>query len=356
MADALSDSGISYSSSDKHYRNGLGAYIGVAVFFAAFLCGIALFASGCIKCPKRLMKSRGCRWFGWGELRHGQPARSCIGTALGDTALLCTRIITVLWALAIWAEALREYETDDDNRWRPITRHPIWTWFMYNTNWGYFTLMTYFTASIAYMVWYRFGAGRRTHERAEPNVVEYWLWVMFELASSAALSVAVLYWVFIIALGCAAKHEACGITVYSVHAHGVNNLWILVELSLNSMHFSPLHCVFPGLFICLWMVITAILYAATGIFVYDTQDAEKSGKLFAIGFYPLFLVFYLLFFWVWFGIDRATIHLYKSRLAYKEGAQETPSAKNVPLELEVDPKQRGSGGPMSIPNDTVPVV
>eukprot|EP00727_Mastigamoeba_balamuthi_P000012 m51a1_g10007 hypothetical protein (276) ;mRNA; r:592-2220 len=270
--DAKSSSSVSAdllasSESEPYGRAGVAAFVSLSALCVALVVVVGLFVCGlhAVRCHPRLLRARVCQAFRWRDLSFGRTSHCCLGSRRSDWVLFATRCSTLAWAAAVWAYSLWDYETAPGNRWQPITSHPVWTWFMFNTNWGYFLLVVYFTSAVLFTMWHRWhrkatlGAMHERYNLSRTVLpAELWIWVTFQMAATSCACVTALYWVFFVGLGCSRKSN-CRITAYSYHAHGIDVLWMALEMTLNSFSFSPMHCVFPTAFISLWIVLTGFV-------------------------------------------------------------------------------------------------
>lgn len=142
--------------------------------------------------------------------------------------------------------------------------------------------------------------------------IETYLWIMCETSTTAALVVAVMYWAFVVGMGCS-QDNSCDITFYSANAHGAIVALVLIEMIVDSFIWEPWHFVFPLAFIFAWELLSVCVYAATGVFIYSVQDPKLYGNVIAYGFYPIFAAVHILFFFVLLGINRLIRYLARKK-------------------------------------------
>lgn len=265
--------------------------------------------------------------------------------------------------------------------WDRVTTIPHWSWFVYNTNWSFMNFWMFFVVAtvitivdlvreskekeedeegqgnsvksiptavddvngsgVAAMTPTTRGKGesrrreRGTSEEEEAawrKRVEVWLWITLETTATAELSVAVLFWAFLVGMGCGPAHN-CELKWTTFFVHGINVVIAVCEMMLDGFEWKPMHFVFPGAFIALWEILTGGLFWATRIFVYDTvQNPNRAMAVVAIGFYPFFIVFFIVFFFVMFGIDRIMFRAFK-RKALAIEREESRDVETVPKEV-----------------------
>jgi hypothetical protein len=252
------------------------------------------------------------RLFGWDlvSMRGGRcPASSTspvFGGIAGIWALFAFRALAAAYLAAVLISAMvREMSALTTSEWSFMNPMMPAAYVFYNTDWAYVDTLVYFICSavVTGVDLHRARQGRGARDSASRRRVEIWLWIAAELSATAAISVAILFWVFVVGFGCS-RDGTCQIGFYSANAHGGIVAWILVEMALDSYEWVPMHFVFPLAFILSWEILAGCIYASAKTFVYAIQDPAQYGNFLAYAFYPFFAAAYVIVFFVLLGINR----------------------------------------------------
>jgi len=242
------------------------------------------------------------------------------------------RLLCTLYLLATEAGAL--YIQHGDTNFNGITGSPWYTFFIFNTNWSYTLLAIWFGMATVQSFRLVFKDDLYSTD-SKIGCWEYFLWGFYTLVWTAAWTVTLLYWIFVVGAGCALSNDGCNFTFYSFHGHGVNILLITIEMMLNVMPFFPKHVVFSAGYIIVYEIFSIIWWGATDHWVYDAQNPDKAalGLFMAITFYPVFILVYIGLFFAGYGIEIAMTKCCKTKGKYRKAYKDDgPHEDHVPMD------------------------
>ena len=95
-------------------------------------------------------------------------------------------------------------------------------------------------------------------------------WFLYIVGASMAMVVVVGYWGFVFDYNCVPSMTAnstvnCLVAdVYSIHLHAINGVLVILDLYLSRFPYQLFHTFYPSIFTILWVIFSAIYFAAGG--------------------------------------------------------------------------------------------
>jgi len=223
-----------------------------------------------------------------------------------------------VWALstyralvAMYVIAVAWYEWAIDEHWN------MGDYFHYFTNINYSLLIIYFT-TVALLVPVRrwiFKDPTYWEQDIVLNPVEKVIWFLLEIIAPAAFFLDIVYWVFLFS----------GTDLfYTITAHAMNSLFLIVELILDRSEFVWIHGSFVVVFGILYMFFMWIYYAAYGVWIYAFLDWYDTLA-------PVYYIFLPCFGLFLFVCSKGLI-LLRDKLAKRHGTYKKTSDDNVEME------------------------
>lgn len=175
-------------------------------------------------------------------------------------------------------------------------------WFIFLTNWGYFSVSSFLVLSSVVTLWYHCKEKHQDDvaiemrvptdpEREEngfhfpPRCHHKTLWVLYSIAANIGILITVLYW----SLLAGNTNYAGAELALDISTHVLNTLFVVVDLMLSSMPIRVLHMIYPMLFSFVYMIFSVIFWAAEGTnpinhkrYIYAVLDYSKNPG-FAVG-------------------------------------------------------------------------
>lgn len=105
------------------------------------------------------------------------------------------------------------------------------------------------------------------------------LWVIYNIASTAALLVTISFYTFFRGAG-----------AMSVFTHGVNSILVVIDTMLSSIPVRLFHVVYPALYFIVYLIFTLIYWAAGQPYIYPMTDYTGQPVFSAITVVCLFFI------------------------------------------------------------------
>ncbi|XP_061168113.1 protein rolling stone-like [Saccostrea echinata] len=149
-------------------------------------------------------------------------------------------------------------------------------WFIYLTDWCYFVLTVSTLVDAACVIYVYFC--RVDIKNGISNGMTWYLktnWVIFNFANSAAIVVTLMYWGLVYSGG--------SVTVIDTLTHGVNAVYVLVNVSVSAIPIRIYHFFHGVVFGVTYVIFTVIYYAAGGTnhqnksYIYSVLDWDDPG-------------------------------------------------------------------------------
>jgi hypothetical protein len=194
-----------------------------------------------------------------------------------------------------------------DGRWDVTIGHKSrLPYLFYNTSWANITVLLYFVVSGMYtlvQILYLLTSDTGIRGYRVPQAIDAIVWVLAETATTAALTVSVMFWSVI-----SQSHVEVG--MYSFTAHTLVGIAAIIEAALCAYEWRLSHIAFPIGFVLTWELVSLFVHKATGAWVYDIQDRTKYAAVLTYLFYPVYALCYVVFFCILCAVNNLFTYIH----------------------------------------------